>query len=282
MLKRMVLVAAAVIAALSLVAGPASARTGPGYYSSAQVGYAVTGAEFSYAGAHVTLPDASRFSRELGMVEFGAQLWNSSTVIDVGAVACTDSTCKPGGKPVVRYYRPVLRIFSRKTGKLICSAALGNCGNPSSMDWAHASFRPGTSIDIDVVFETVYGTVTAFVGSAFYDAWPLPAGMTFGQARIAADFGPTPLAAAPFRAPARPVKLATFFEGPGPEFEAEVAASNKPWSACIGAPVFTRHVLVLTKAGAATHVRARPGGLSGYPGGVSGGGCNFSVFLEPL
>jgi hypothetical protein len=82
----------------------------------------------------------------------------------------------------------------------------------------------------------------------------------------------TPFGAAPFRAPARAVRLVNFFELPEPPSEAEIATPSA--SACLGGPGFTRHYLRLTKAGAATHVRATPGGLSG-------GGCDFSVYLEP-
>jgi hypothetical protein len=138
MLRRTALVVAAVAAAVPLVAGRADAATGPAYNSQAEAGYAATGPHLVYAGAHITLPDASRFARYLGRVEFGDQLWNGSTVIDFGLVACTDITCEPGGKPVVRDYHPVLRVYSRKTGKLICSAALGTCPVSSSQGWARA------------------------------------------------------------------------------------------------------------------------------------------------
>ena len=98
---------------------------------------------------------------------------------------------------------------------------------------------------------------------------PLP------QARIATTFGSTPFAAAPFRAPARAMRLATFFEPAGPPYEAELADSAGA-SACLGnPPVFTRHYLRLTKTGGATHVRATAGAVSG------GDACNFSVYLEP-
>jgi hypothetical protein len=277
MVRRVVLVLVAVIAAVSLVAGRAAAAgSGSAYNSPAQAGYAATGGHFVYAGAHIVLPDASRFARELGTVEFGVQLWNGSTVIDVGAMACTDSSCKPGGKPEVRDYKPVLRVFSRKTGALVCSAARGNCPSPSSSGWSHASFRPGTSLDITLSYPVPHqGLIGAQVGSAGYSAWPLSVGATFSQARIAVTFGSTPFAAAPFRAPARAMRLATFFEPAGPPYEAELADSAGA-SACLGnPPVFTRHYLRLTKTGGATHVRATAGPLSG------GDACNFSVYLEP-
>jgi hypothetical protein len=277
MVRRIVLVLVAVVAAVSLVAGRAAAAGGGSAYNSpAQAGYAATGGNFVYAGAHIVLPDASRFAGELGTVEFGVQLWSGSTVIDIGAMACTDSSCKPGGKPQVRDYKPVLRVFNRKTGALICSAAADNCPSPSSSGWSHASFRPGTSLDITLSYPVPHqGFIDAQVGSADYSAWPLGDGATFSQARIATTFGSTPFAAAPFRAPARAMRLATFFEPAGPPYEAELADSAGA-SACLGnPPVFTRHYLRLTKTGGATHVRATASTVSG------GDACNFSVYLEP-
>jgi hypothetical protein len=277
MVRRVLLVVVAVIAAVSLTAGRAAAAgTGSAYNSPAQAGYAATGANFDYAGAHIVLPNASRFAGELGTVEFGVELWNSSTVIDVGAMACTDSTCKPGGKPEVRDYTPLLRVYNRKTGKLICSAAAGNCPGRSSSGWSHASFRPGTSVDITLSYPAPHqGFIDAQVGSADYSSFPIAAGTTFSQAEIVATFGATPFAVAPFREPARAMQLATFFEPAGPPYEAELADSAGK-SACLGnPPIFTRHYLRLTKTGGATHVRATAGTLSGKDA------CNFTVSLEP-
>jgi hypothetical protein len=97
------------------------------------------------------------------------------------------------------------------------------------------------------------------------------------QARIAAEFGSTPFAPAPFNAPAKAVKLGTFFEPAGPPYEAELASSTGH-STCLGqSSWFTRHTLLLTKSGTDTHVRARPGGIYG-----DDSGCDFSVCLEPL
>jgi hypothetical protein len=111
------------------------------------------------------------------------------------------------------------------------------------------------------------------VGNAQYITFLFTSTVTFSAAEIGAEFGATPFTAAPFSPPARAVRLVNFFELPGPPFEAEIATTNR--SACLGGSGFTRHYLRLTKNGTATHVRATPGGLSG-------GGCNFSVYLEPL
>jgi len=278
MLRRIAFAGAVVATAVALVAAPAEAATGPNYYSPAQAGYAATVSNLTYVGAHITLPNASAFARELGTLEFGVGLWGSSTVVDLGVVACTDNTCKPGGKPEGRYYWPVFRIYSKKTGKLICSAALGNCPNSFPSHWARTAFRPGTSLDITLSYSPAAGALFPEIetnqADTNYDTFALGSGVSFAQVRIAAEVGSTPFAQAPFNAPARAIKLGTFFEPPGPPYEAELATYSGR-SACLGASWFTRHTLLLTKSGTDTHVRSRPGGLSGA------GGCDFSVFLEP-
>jgi hypothetical protein len=280
MLRRIAFAGVVVATAVALMAGTAEAGTGSNYYAPAQAGYAATAAtagNVTYVGAHITLPNASAFARELGTLEFGVELWNNSTVVDLGVVACTDNTCKPGGKPEGRYYWPVFRVYSKKTGKLICSAALRNCPDSSPYHWAHTAFRPGTSLDITLSYisqAALLDPAIAFNTTAIdYDTFALGS-VSFSQARIAAEFGSTPFAPTPFNAPARAVKLGTFFEPPGPPYEAALATGNGR-SGCLGASWFTRHTLLLTKSGADTHVRARPGGLSGT------GGCDFSVYLEP-
>jgi hypothetical protein len=278
MLRRIAVAGAVVATAVALMAGTAEAGTGSNYYAPAQAGYAATVGNLTYVGAHVTLPNASAFARELGTLDFGVGLWSGSTVVDLGVVACTDNTCKPGGKPQGRYYWPVFRIYSKKTGKLICSAALGNCPSSFPDHWAHTAFRPGTSLDITLSYSPAAGALFPEIATnktdINYDTFALGSGASFGQVRIAAEFGATPLAPAPFNAPPKAVKLGTFFEPPGPPYEAELATYNGR-SACLGASWFTRHALLLTKSGTGTHVRARPGGLSGT------GGCDFSVYLEP-
>jgi len=119
------------------------------------------------------------------------------------------------------------------------------------------------------------GYTEGLIGNAEYASYSQRPAPTFSQARIAATFGPAPFAAAPFRAPAHAMRPATFFEPPGPPFEAELVDSAGA-SACLGnPPIFTRHYLRLTKNGRATHVRATAGGLFGNAA------CDFSVYLEP-
>jgi fermentation-respiration switch protein FrsA (DUF1100 family) len=282
MLRRIAFAGAVIAAAVALVAGAAEAGTGTNYDSPDQAGYAATAGDLVYAGAHITLPNALAFARELGTVEFGVELWNNSTVVDLGVVACTDNTCKPGGKAEGRYYWPVFRIFNKKTGKLICSAALRNCPDSDPQGWAHTAFRPGTSLDITLSYSSglLDPSIATNTADIDYDTFALGSGVSFSQARIAAEFGSSPFAPAPFNAPAKAIRLGTFFEPAGPPYEAELASRNSNGttihSSCLGGSWFTRHALLLTKSGTATHVRARPGGLSGA------NGCDFSVFLEPL
>lgn len=225
MLRRIAIAGAVVATAVALVAAPAEAGTGPGYYSPAEAGYAATVGNLTYVGA-------------------------------------------------------VLRIYNTRTGRLICSAALGNCADSFPSGWGHIAFRPGTSLDITLSYSSAAGTLFPDIATSTtdinYDTFALGSGASFGQVRIAAEVSSTPFAAAPFNAPAAAVRLGTFFEPPGPPYEAELAGDNGR-SGCVGASWFTRHPLLLTKSGTATHVRARPGGIYG-----DDSGCDFSVFLEPL
>jgi hypothetical protein len=40
-------------------------------------------------------------------------------VIDLSVYTCTDSTCRPGGRPVTNRYRLAFKIYKRSTHALI-------------------------------------------------------------------------------------------------------------------------------------------------------------------
>jgi hypothetical protein len=44
-------------------------------------------------------------------------------VLDLTVSACTDTTCRPGGKPVSLRYHLNLSVFNRSTHALICSTS---------------------------------------------------------------------------------------------------------------------------------------------------------------
>jgi hypothetical protein len=277
MLRRLlVLVVVAVGTAAVMTAGSADANAGHWYYSPGQAGYAITGAHFKVAEVHVTLPYASHYAQELGQVGFGVQLWSTATVIDLRVSACTDYTCKPGGTPVNRGYRPVLRVFSRATGSLICSTRNNTCPHtPSS--WSSRLFSPGRSVDISLFYDHTNGFLDAGVdgGSTYvdYTGYSPGAGVTFGQARIGAEFGIGPWSTVPFRHPSSQVKLAKFWEPSTAPYEAELA-TNGGSSGCI-AGWWTRHKINMTMTGTSS------GTVEARPGNLWNNGCDFNVYLEP-
>lgn len=276
MFRRSALVGALIGVSIVMATGIAAASTGRVYSSPDQAGYAATGARFKVAEVHVTLPYASRYATELGQVGLGVQLWSTATVLDLRLSACTSRTCKPGGTPVTRKYRPVLRVFSRSTGSLICSTLNGTCPNvPSS--WNKSRFAPGKSVDIALVYQPDTGGVDASVearsSGADYGNYSLNPGLAFNQARIGIELGLTPWSRVPFRHPSRQMSLATFWESATGPQEAELA-TYRGSSGCF-ASWWTRHMLKMTRNGTSSRgIEARPGGVWNY-------GCDFRVYLQP-
>ena len=88
-----------------------------------QAGYSVTGNRFTGVETTVKLPDAGRFAGELGHLSVSVQLWTSQSVLDLKVTACTDASCKPGGKPESRRYHLEFAVYSRTTGALTCSTS---------------------------------------------------------------------------------------------------------------------------------------------------------------
>ena len=276
MFRRLAFSVALTGAVLVAVTGTAAASTGRVYHSRGQAGYAATGARFKVAEVRVTLPDASHFARELGQVGFSVQLWSAATVLDLRLAACTDRTCKPGGTPVTRKYRPVLRVFSRRTGALICSTRNRTCPHvPSS--WTRSRLAPGRSVDISLAYEPGVGGVDASVeagrSGAGYDNYFLDPGLVFSQARIGAELGPSPWSTVPFRHPSRQLRLATFWESATVPFEAELATYSGS-SGCF-ASWWRRHPLKMTSNGTSS------GRVQAHPGSLWNHGCDFRVYLKP-
>ena len=142
MIRRLVVALGAAGAAVAMLAGSAAASTGPAYYAPDQAGYTATGARFEVVEVNAWLPDASRFSREIGRLGFSLEMLTPALVIDLSVYACTDSTCRPGGRPVTNRYRLAFKIYKRSTHALICSTANSTCpGVPRA--WNNARLAPG-------------------------------------------------------------------------------------------------------------------------------------------
>jgi hypothetical protein len=251
MIRRLAVALGAAAAAVTMLAGNAAASTGPAYFSPDQAGYTATGAYFKVVEVNAWLPDASRFSRELGRLGFSLEMLTPARVMDLSVYACTDASCKPGGRPVTNRYRLAFKVYNRSTHALICSTAAASCpGVPRS--WNNARLSPGRQAGLLLFYDPGNGDVEA--------------------ARIGVELGSTPWSTIPFRAPARETRLASSGVPAGPPYEAEFA-TYKEHTSCLNS-WWTRHQLEMTSSG-------RPGpAVEARPQGLSNLGCDFGVYLE--
>jgi hypothetical protein len=272
MFKRIATLLAVLGAAVTMAAGSAAASTGPAKHSPAEAGYAATGARFKEAEINVRLPDASRFASEIGRLSFSVQLWAADTVVDVRVSACTDTTCRPGGKPAIRRYHLALRVFSRSTGTLICTTSNMTCPNvPGS--WNHARFAHGRTVNLSIFYDHTNGFLSSQVNDKSYSNYSPGPGLAFHQARIGVELGATPWSTAPFRAPEAAVRLARLGVPSAPPAEAEIATYNGHGS-CFTS-WWAHHRVKMTSNGSSG------GAVEAGPHHLSNHGCNFSVYLEP-
>jgi hypothetical protein len=275
--------AVALMASAALVAlptGDAFANTHSTFLSSDQAGYAVTGRKFIETEVWVRLPNASRFSREVGQVGASVELSNKHILVDLMISACTDRTCQRGGKPAWRKYHLNFSLFNSSTHKLICSTssavAKTRCpGIPRS--WRKFRLRPGRTVNLVLYYSSTFGDVeadatTSGFNSATYDNYVPGTGKVFRQARIAAQFGNSPWSANRYRAPARPEHLITFGIPPGPAVAAEFALANHQ-GACADSWL-PHHRVAMTRRGTSGTRRAVASKAWRY-------GCDFNITLEP-
>lgn len=272
MLRRAGICLVAAVAVVAGIAGSAAAGIGPLDYSAAQTGYAVTGGLFSTVESNVKLPDPGRFAGQIGRLGLSVQLWTATQVFDLAATACTDASCVPGGRPQDNSYRLVFAVFNRSTGAVICSTAMNTCPSvPRS--WDRARLAPGKTASLSLSYDHTDGFLNAQINNQAYINDNPPAGLRFSQARIAAQFGTSPLSEAAFHPPASQIPLASFGVPPGPPFEAEIATYNGHAGCLVS--WWARHRVELTSSGtSATPVHARPHSLSGQ-------GCDFTLYLQP-
>jgi hypothetical protein len=231
-----------------------------------------TGAYFRNVGVNAWLPDVSRFSREIGRLGFSLEMLTPGLVMDLTIYACTDTNCRPGGRPVTSSYRLAFKVYSRSTHALICSTASSSC--PSvSRSWNNARFRPGHQVALGLFYDNDHGgDVQVAAGHhAYYGYVPGQGVVHINQVRIGVELGSTPWATVPFRAPASEMRLASFGVPVGPPYQAEIATYKKHAS-CLNS-WWTRHQVEMTSNGTSGPVHA-------WPHGLSNPGCNFGVYLE--
>ena len=165
MIRRLAVALGAAGAAVTMLAGSAAASTGPAYYAPDQAGYTATGAHFKVVEVNAWLPDASRFSREIGRLGFSLEMLTPALVIDLSVYACTDSTCRPGGRPVTNRYRLAFKIYKRSTHALICSENR-ELDLPDGVPraWNNARLAPGHRAGLSLFSTTRNGALFAAAG----------------------------------------------------------------------------------------------------------------------
>ncbi|MHB1434410.1 MAG: hypothetical protein ACYCVZ_20125 [Streptosporangiaceae bacterium] len=260
--------------AIGGAAGTALARTGPAFRSPEQAGYAVSGARFTGVEAWVRLPPAARFAREVGQLGVSAQVMTSRLVIDLKATACSTTTCRPGGRPVMRSYRVQVSVYNRSSHALICSTAASGsreCPNvPSS--FRNYRVRPGKKVQLYIIYAPPWRFLFLSVGDAQYNL-PVSRHSAFTQANLGVEFGATPWSSVPFRAPRTPIAITTFGRPKPPPYWAEVITANGSSGGIAG--WWAHHAVTMTRNG-------RPGGApEARPGVLSDHGYRFTVYLEP-
>jgi hypothetical protein len=258
---------------LTATAGTAVASTGKTLTSPESAGYAVTGARFKAVETWVTLPDPAKFAREVGQISVSVQLITPKRLIDLIATACTDATCRAGGKPVTHKYRLQLAVYNRVTHALICStSAAGSLRCPQvPKSWNTARLPAGHVVELSLVYPPPHYLVFAAVNAHQY-FYRVSTRSDFSQARIGAEFGSTPWARASFRAPRRAVAVATFGRPAPPPYAAEIVATKGSGGGITS--WWAHHSVRMTGGSSGKRLQAEPGALRDD-------GYEFTVYLEP-
>ncbi len=233
-IPRFVVLAAVVcIAAVLPMTGTAAAGSAGRVTVSADAGYQVTGSHLSVAGTWVKLPEPWQFSREIGTIGASVQLWTAKRVIDLTVTACTDATCRPGGKPARRFYHTVLSVYNRATHALICSSAAAGSLQCAGTDGAFARQRlaPGHVISLSLVYTVPWLWVFAQAGNQddnyrIVSSAPSKPTVDFTAARICVELAASPWSVPLLRAPRSAVKLMSFDRPRPPPYAAEIANLN--------------------------------------------------------
>jgi hypothetical protein len=216
---------------LPIAAASAShpAGTAASHSASSDAGYTVKGKQLNVVETWVTLPKPSRFAAHAGMIGASVQLWSATSVFDLRVSACTDTTCKAGGKPANRAYHAVLDVFDRATHALECSTTgtgSHRCPPPIG-SFSTKRIQPGVNIQLWITYVIPYDSVMVGAGPSSYIYWlPLPPsskpGIDFTQARIAAEFGPSPWAIPNMRMRGGKIRVMAFDRPKPPPYAAEI------------------------------------------------------------
>jgi hypothetical protein len=242
---------------------------------SADAGYAVTGKHLNGVEPWVTLPRADRFARWAGRIGVSLQLWTSTYVLDLRISACTDTDCRPGGRPAFRSYHAVLDVYNRSTHALICSTvAHGSLRCPAPIGrFSTVRIAPGSTFQPFLSYVAPYSDVEVAADTLAY-FYPLPAGPTsrpladFTQARVVAEFGTSPWARPDLLAPPARLKVVSFDRPTPPPYEAEIV-NTAGKAGGISAPWWHHH-----------RVSTRPGRGHATASSLWDDGYGITIYLQ--
>lgn len=246
--RRFALIAVAMCSSALVPISNAAASAAQRVPASADAGYAVTGKHLNVVETWVTLPAPWHFARELGSISASVQLWTARKVIDLTVTACTDATCRPGGKPARRRYHTVLSVFNRESHALICSTAAA--GRLRCQDtppaFVRQRFAPRQVVNLSLVYTIPYLFVFAQAGEDYnyqvVGSVPAKPTLNFTSARIGVELGASPWSAPRLRAPVSAIGLMSFDRPTPPPYAAEIANLNNK-AGGIAAPWWSHHVI---------------------------------------
>jgi hypothetical protein len=252
----------AAAAAVLALAVPAGASTGPRYASAEQVGYAATGAQFSYIQGVVYLRKPVQYAGEVSHYSHSVQLWSSCYVLVVGVSASTSGSA----------YTPYAKVFDPADHQLLASdpraewcVPQGQCGTTIG------TFPAGDSVVVNVSYEPGGGKVifdaedpSGFDFEAVYQAGT---GESFTQARVGTEFGPDPWTPpSSYTHPAQWTKIAAY------SHVRLVTYNERSWTL---ASWFVHHkIFMVGITGSLLDVQAAPTDLTE-------GGASFQNWLAP-
>jgi hypothetical protein len=194
---------AGLAAPLLALAVPAGAATGPRMGSAGQTGFVVTGAKIRDVRGQVFGRNGAGFASTQAGIGGSLSLWaggNRGTVVLVGVSTGTGSAHQPWS-PGINVYQNHKLIASQNDASVhgqTCTAA-GMCTPGDSASWPdQEQFR------LELFYNRASGNVafhaTAANGDSYSGFYHVGTGVSFGQARVTADFGNTPFDSAGYTA----------------------------------------------------------------------------------
>lgn len=227
-------VVAGVTAPLLAMAGPAGAAVGPRMQSAGQAGFAVTGAQIRQVGGQIFGRNGAGFATTQAGIGGSVSLWSGGargTVILVGISTGTSSAHQPWS-PGINVYKNHKLVASQNDDSVhgqTCKAG-GACTPGDSANWPdQQQFR--LNLSYDRAAGNVNFRVTAANGDSYSGFYSVGTGVSFGQARVTADFGNTPFDSAGYNnAPATVKTYLTWSKVGLTSYSGHQAGLNSWWT----------------------------------------------------